>query len=340
MLVNAYATVREVAAPTFPVSSFNHRALSDPELRPHLNGFCGYVFQLVDRRMTADAFHLIQHIGRVKHHFSFEVDERHASQLAAWAHAANAILFMRDSTIRDPQGRLLIAPAGARIVADGELPFPPDAVQRKLATERALRASSIPVLEALPPSIGSDEALLRDPKDVALRAIALFAVAARAETLASGDPLPSEQILERLPECAAAFTPEERAFFEAISVDEERLPAFTWRYESVAVLLWALGHLDALPPAGGICDVPGLSRLIVQGDRRALVSGASLRSVDALLDELDRSYRMLWAVREARRVGGEAPAGVDGSVVFERNYALRWLTGADPAEWDDVDTPS
>ncbi len=43
---------------------------------------------------------------------------------------------------------------------------------------------------------------------------------------------------------------------------------------------------------------------------------------------------------EARVRKTEAPAGLEGGVVFERHHALNWLTRFGDAEWDDVETPT
>ena len=70
---------------------------------------------------------------------------------------------------------------------------------------------------------------------------------------------------------------------------------------------------------------------------RDFIETAQLRSVSEILDETDRIYRIHWAVREAQLKEQPVPAGLDPDVVWERHYALNWLTWyAD--EWDDVTT--
>ena len=65
-----------------------------------------------------------------------------------------------------------------------------------------------------------------------------------------------------------------------------------------------------------------------------------MRPASEILDALDLHYRLHWATTSARTKGEPAPAGLEPGVVFERHYALNWLTCFQDAEWDDVDTPT
>ena len=65
---------------------------------------------------------------------------------------------------------------------------------------------------------------------------------------------------------------------------------------------------------------------------------ARLRPQAEILDAADLIYRYNWAATDARINGRSAPAGLDGSVIYERHYALNWLIGYLDLPWDDIST--
>jgi len=340
VLINAYCTHREPPELAFEHELKGRRDRSDPELAPHLNGFAGFVQHKGGEEMTSTMFHVIQHILRVRHHVSLELEPPAYEAFAAWAAEANAICFMEDGTVRDPRGRALVFPTGHAAEEDAEIPYPPAARERKARTDRALHALGIEAALHLPPVIGEVEVELRAPDEVAARAVALFAVALRAESLASGEPIPVAEVHERLPEAAAALSPVERAFLDADPPEKQAIVDHAWRYEALYTLLWALGLADRLPLPKALCDVPWVARTVLDRDPEAFVSGASLQPTPALLDALDLHYRLHWACRQARLDGEAPPAGLDPGVIAERHHALNWLVRFEDVDWDEVDTPT
>jgi hypothetical protein len=123
--------------------------------------------------------------------------------------------------------------------------------------------------------------------------------------------------------------------------DEAELPRFTWRYEALAALLWALGRLDSLPFPDTICDVPLVAKNVLGTKPETWLATARLRPGAEILDILDVTYRLHWAVRQAVHIDHTAiPAGLDPGVVAERHHALNWLVSLGDADWDEVDTPT
>ncbi len=337
ILANAYCTCRELPPLDFPHSLNGHRQRDDPELLEHLDGFCGYVASRA-RDMTATRFHVIQHIQRVRHHLSLEVEEDDMDAFAGWAAAANALVFLPDGSVRAPDGGTLVDAGGGGPDEGAELPHPADALARRTRTGKKLASLRVPTAKSLPPVVGETEVDLRSAADVVARARALFVVAVRGESVATGEPLSPEQLRERLG--AAPFeglTPVEQAFLEDEAPDEQAVLNATWRYEALNVLLWALGRTDDLPFPTGLCDVPAVARQASSKDGKAW-SRARLRPTGELLDALDLTYRLHWAVTDARVNGREAPAGLEPGVVLERHYALNWLVRDGNADWDDVQT--
>lgn len=329
IIINLYSTLRELPEAPFPVLA--QRSLDDPELANHLHGFSNYVRSRVEK-MNGTVYAVLRHLQRVQHHCSLEVEQEQLEAFGDWAERANGICFWRDGSVRDPAGRVLLDAEG-ETDQEARIPYPPDALARRERNRERLASLEIKVPEHLPPVVGKAEARVRDPEEVARRALALTVVAVRAESVSRGEPLP----LEIFPPVAlTGLSPREKAFLQQESSDDA-VP-MVWRYEALLTLLWALGHFPELPDPTAICDVCAVAGLVrAQGED---LLKARLRPATELLDELDRAYRLHWAVRQARLKGREPPGGLIPGVVLERHYALNWLFRFEEADWDRVDTPT
>ncbi len=339
ILVNAYCTHRNPPPPPFMHQMVNWRGRGDPEMLPHLRGFIDYMLSRGPQKMTSHKYSLMRHIQRVHHQFSLNIEPSEFNAFGRWAQAANAIAVLPDGSIRDCQSRVLLD-SGGRTQEGAAIPFPEDALARKARSSRRLHEAGIPVPDSLPPVIGEAELDLRPAKEVALRAMALFATALHAEGLALGGGLSITELNDRLPLAFAALSPAETAFLAAPAPDEKQLPVFSWRYELLLALQWALGLTPGLPYPTDICDVPAIAKRMLCANPEQFVAGAALRRPGEILDALDLHYRLHWAVRQSRQDNRPAPAGLEGSVVYERHYALNWLVRFEDAEWDKVDTPT
>ena len=317
-----------------------HRDLSDPELENHLNGFLGFIMDSGKREMTSSLYAVMRHIQRVQNHYSFEIEEDVLDALSDWGWETNSIFFLPDGSVRDPAGATLVDPETGEPDENAEIPFPVDARQRKASSEARLAERGIETPDVLPPVIGADEVVLRSADVVAWRALALFIVAVRAESLATERPIPIGQLREKSPLAFEAMSPLEMEFINSESPDQQTVVNMAWRYECLAVLQWALGMQETLPFADNICDVPLAAQTMVQRDDRQIINMARLRPTEQLLDELDWNQRLLWAARQAGVDGTDPPEGIDGGVVAERQHALNWLVRFENADWDDVDVPS
>jgi len=337
-LVNAYCTVRELPPLEFPHALNAIRDLNDAELPEHLDGFAGYVASRGEA-MTQTRYHVIRHVLRVRHHLSLEVEPEDMERFARWAWRANALIFLPDGTIRDPSGAVLVYPGNLEPDASAEVPFPEDAHQRKQASSERLSELGIEVVSTLPPCLGEGEVELRQPIDVARRALALFVVATRAESLNHEAPIPSETLRRQTPQGFLALSPREQAFMECEAPDPQEVVQAVWRYEALYLLQWALGLSEELPLPTQICDVPAL-RERMERSLEDLTGSPSLRPADEILSALDLHVRMHWAVRQARLDEREPPQGLSPGVVLERHYALNWLIRFEDDDWDEVDVPT
>ena len=217
-----------------------------------------------------------------------------------------------------------------------------DARDRQARSEEELGQFGIRTPATLPPVVSEIDVVLRPAPEVARRAMALFVVALRAESLMSRD-IPVEDLKDR-PLALRALTPKERAFLNDAAPDQQQITNFAWRYEALWMLAWAIGLVEELCYPSETCDVGILSKTFLEADEEALLKKAKLLPTETLLDALDLHFKLHWVIRQ--RQNGKAPDGEMGGndlnpgVVLERHHALNWLVQHGGTEWDDVQTPT
>jgi uncharacterized protein DUF4272 len=226
---------------------------------------------------------------------------------------------------------------------------PRDARDRQVRSEEELGQFGVRTPSTLPPVASETEVVLRAPSEVARRALALFVVALRAESLMSPE-LAVAELREKRPLAFRSLTPKECLFVNDEKPDQEQITNFVWRYEALWILAWALGLVEVLCYPSETCDLDFLSKTFLATDEEALVKKSKLLPTETLLDALDLHFRLSWLVRQ--RQGGKPGDGdkppdgemggndLDPGVVLERYYALNWLVQHGGAEWDDVQTPT
>jgi hypothetical protein len=207
---------------------------------------------------------------------------------------------------------------------------------RKERNIQLLESLAVPVNPTLPRVESEAEARFRDPKDVAKRAIVLYfviSVAHEADRESALSWLKDEGLWD-------AVSPKEKDFLETDNPPREEIISATWRIESLWTLLWALGKIERSNLPRELCDtelVQSIMSWTEEDSSATFVNGAELRSRSEMLDETDLIYRIHWAVVDARLNNGEVPGEFESGVVYERHYALNWLTCYSD-NWDDVTT--
>jgi hypothetical protein len=197
-----------------------------------------------------------------------------------------------------------------------------------------------------------EQVTLREPAEVARRALVLWVVAMR------GEGMPREEALDLIDRAAVrnAVSPEERAFLDNHEPSGGESGRYVWRLEGLWVLLWALGHLDELGWPKGFCDVPRVVGILRRRETDGtFVSGARLRGASEILDAQALVVRQHWAIRDAWLKKQPVPADLDWSgsaerlpaeecpavgVVEQRHHTLNWLTCFGDGDWDYVNTPT
>lgn len=216
---------------------------------------------------------------------------------------------------------------------DDQYPASQEQQERKIRSEAFLSEHGILINAHLPYVDAQETARVRSKQEIIGRAYALTLLAAK------GEGVPMEH-LEKVKNDLAinGLSPEEARIYAAPELTDQQKVNATWRYESLQVLLWALGLVETLPYPSDICDVSTLVGLVIRQPREAFEGRAAVRSTPAILDELDKTYRLHWACVQARLTRQQPGGGINSSIVYERHYALNWLTHYMDQEWDDVST--
>jgi hypothetical protein len=209
-----------------------------------------------------------------------------------------------------------------------------EAEARKTRSIALLEAAGVPVLPSLPVIETESTSLRRSETEVAERMIALAIVAVKGET---GDHDLGLQLIDQFG-AADFLSPAEARFMADPDPSEFDRVQFSWRYEGVWVLLWALGLIEDPGPPSDIADVPRLADLLRDLGTEGVMAQARLRPQAELLDAADLIYRQHWAVRQADLDGKPPPPGLDPGVVMERHYTLNWLIGYLGQAWDEIST--
>jgi cysteinyl-tRNA synthetase len=122
-----------------------------------------------------------------------------------------------------------------------------------------------------------------------------------------------------------------------VPTEQQKIDA-NWRYESLHVMLWALGFIDSLSYPDQLCNVADDVKIIHELTEQQFRQKAKLRTKKEILDQADLILRLDWACVNARVEDQPAPGNLDKGVVFERHHSLNWLINYLNQEWDNVRT--
>jgi len=207
-------------------------------------------------------------------------------------------------------------------------------VDRKAKSDQFLLDHNIKLNKNLPYIESSENVMLRSLPEVIDRAYALLIMAVLGEGGVEKERLNATIADKKI----TSFSPREKEVYAMNELDDSTRAYATWRYESLNVLLWALGKIETLVYPSEICNVGEVVGGMLKPSREEFTNAAQLKSKEEILDELDKTYRMNWACVDAR-IKGEVPTGnINPSVLYERHYALNWLTRYLNQDWDKVST--
>ena len=132
------------------------------------------------------------------------------------------------------------------------------AQERKNRSIAILQAQKVPYIEHLPFRYETEEVTPRDKKEVIERAVCSFASIMCALSISEGeyseeDRVYAEDFLSEKYNVLELLTPMEQQVI-AGTISEAGAMNATWKYESLWVLLWALGIVEELSFPNEICD--------------------------------------------------------------------------------------
>lgn len=211
--------------------------------------------------------------------------------------------------------------------------FSEEQLARKTQSEAFLQSKGVKINKNLPCVADSSTVQIRNVEEVIKRVYALMVISVKGEGVEQG-------ALERVvnDKQIDSFTPNELAVYQANTLDDQTRANAVWRYESLNMLLWALGKNEDLGYPSDICNVQYVVSTLLHTSRTEFERSVQLKSIKEILDELDKTYRMNWACVDARIKGQQVGGNLNASVVYERHYALNWLTTYLNQDWDDVQT--
>lgn len=350
MEISVLSSVRDL-----PPREFPHRLL----FHAQSDGIAQRLDQLFERVQASagteqQTFATLQQLDRTQHILSLELTPafrlavppepppRFEARFQAWLEQSLSLVLLPDGTIVDPQRRTLYAP-GEPPDPQAAPPQAAEAIKRRERTQARLGELTIP--SYLPLVISERQFNPRQEREIAQRCLALLIVALQAECARCGEPIPSQQLAQMRPLGIEQLTPQEQAYLN--NPDPKADLAFGWRIESLLTLLWSLG-LQELPPPSELCDVARVVDSVLNSQESDLISAARLRDPMVLLDTLDLVFCQHWLLRQAeskRTIAapqlfqGVSPLQVEPGVIYERHYALSWLTRSESSPWDDIATP-
>lgn len=213
-----------------------------------------------------------------------------------------------------------------------------DQRERRAKSEEVCISRNIPVYKNQNSLfVESEETVkIRTKQEVVDRAIALCYLEIKSEN-AEVEILAD---LDKKYNVLAKLTPNEKVFALADNPTEQQITEANWRAESYHVLLWALGYIENLDFPSQICNIGKDVSYLFSKTESEFSDKATLRTKTEILDQADLILRLNWACVSARIKNQPAPGGLDSSVVYERHYALNWLTHFQNQDWDSVTTPT
>lgn len=209
------------------------------------------------------------------------------------------------------------------------------AQQRKKKTEQYLKKLKIPVNPHLPLIEEEAEAVIRSGADIAKRILILTYLNVLKD---GGDKKEITTFLKR-EKLWAAVSKGEKALLKKTKFTRQDKVDLSWRSEGIWLMLWAIKKVKQLELPTTQCSVKRILNKLPDflTSTTEFANEAGVRSTAEILDMADLIYRMHWAIRQADLAGEEAPADLEGSIVYERHYAINWITCYEE-NWDDVTT--
>jgi hypothetical protein len=206
-----------------------------------------------------------------------------------------------------------------------------DQDERKMRSLYRLEQLGVAWIEEGPLTPSSEFAHIRTVTELSQRAYCLLAIAIRGEGI-KGDPM--KQFIEE--KKIGGFSVSEAEFMDKEEPIQDELELARLRYESLYVLLWAMGLVDQIPKPNEEAPLDEIMEVISAPDRDEFEQRIRVREPWQILDETDFYLRCYVSCDAARERGADIPKLLNTDLVFERLMAFAWLIKLGNKSWDDV----
>ena len=299
--------------------------------------------ELLDGRRDKKAKKIWRRAERMTQYIECEVtpdwDEARKAQLLVQGMMAyfDYALMFANGTVYNENGNIEVGREGSKLKywVDAVGKDKSDAPnERKKASLQILNREKVPYIKHLRNLPDDDFFTLRPLEEVVKRAIALNLISRRA------DGESAEWFTEKVTQyqLEEVISEEENIFNEDDSPEDYILIMFSQRMEACWLLLWALRLLPDLSRPDNFASAGRANEIVDSRSIDQFLIEAKLRSKSEILDALDLHFRYHWAVVDAELYGKKSPTGLKPDVVYQRHYALNWLTQYREQEWDEITT--
>lgn len=199
-------------------------------------------------------------------------------------------------------------------------------------TKEWAESLGIDTQDILAPVEGYVEPYKRTAGEVAVRTIILHGL------VAAGDGINRNPIIEwfKDQDLWDHVSPREQTFLFSPRLVRSDIDGALWLQEAQWTLLWAIQKVESLSLPTKTCDSFRIVDKIMPmyGEETApFISSAELRPASELRAEDERIYALYSHAQQANQED-KLPEDLVYGVLFQRNYAFRWLSSED--NWDDV----
>jgi hypothetical protein len=201
-------------------------------------------------------------------------------------------------------------------------------------TKEWAESLNINTQDVLEPSEDITESYCRTASEVAVRTIILHSI------VAAGSGINSERITEWLQDqnLWEQASPRERSILQSPRRFKEDRSGAQWLQEAQWALLWTIQRVESLGLPTKTCDstklIDEIMPVLGSADIDQFIASAEFRPAEEISAENDRITKLYYYAQKAADKE-EMPEDLIYAVLYNRYYALRWLTGDEP--WDDVD---
>lgn len=207
-----------------------------------------------------------------------------------------------------------------------------DEKRRERSIEK-IRAENLPYIEKMHSNISEAKAAIPSKETIIRRAVAMLLTGVASE-LYYEKALDAKEVIEsgmriynEKYQVKDVLSENEKYYLRFFGGTEKENTEYNWRYETSAMLLWALS-LYNIPDLKTLCNVPEIGKFVRSENLKTLAEKSEIRLKEEIMDMLDYLYRLNWSAVEMRihpeRYEGEN-FPYNESIIHFRRLALEWL---------------